>query len=35
MPKTGVYSEVVSDVPKPKRETHFDDEYILPEIPVI
>ena len=35
MPKTGVYSEVVSDIPKSKRETHFDDDYILPEIPVI
>ncbi len=35
MPKAGVYSEVVSDEPKPRREQHFDDEYILPDIPVI
>jgi hypothetical protein len=35
MPKAGVYSEVVSNERKKKRETHFDDEYILPDIPVI
>ena len=35
MLKTGVHLEVVSDIPKPKIETHFDDEYILQEIAVI
>jgi hypothetical protein len=33
MPKAGVYSEVVSAEEKKKRETHFEDEYCLPEIP--
>ena len=32
-PKAGIYSEVTE--PKPDRETHFDDPYILPDIPQI
>lgn len=35
MPKAGVYSEVVSSEAKKKRETHYDDDYLLPDIPVI
>lgn len=35
MPRAGIYSEVLQHEPKPPREQNFDDDYILPDIPVI
>ncbi len=35
MPRAGIYSEVVQQEQKPQREQNYDDEYVLPDIPVI